>query len=492
MGCQSGSWNSGTSPIETGEQIAAKTAFQMLREKADDFTLERVAAISGVPQEQLHAFAKAIGTESPLCYYTFNGIEQHINTAQTNRALCILYALTGCFDGPGGNVQFASPPIHHIGGPEFLAKEALAKRVGLAERPLGAARVSAQAYTFYDAVLDAKPYKIRALLSFGANIMLQNADSQRGREALEKLDFFVHVDMFDNPSSQYADILLPAATCWESPALRTSFAGGPSTVSYMQYRKATIEPLHESRPDMQIIFDLAMRLGLGDKFWDGDIETAFKWVLEPTGVSFEQLKDQPGGMNFDLPQRFRKYAEVDKQGQVRGFQTPTRKMEIYSEQFLLHGYDPLPGYDEPIWTQHSGPMTSQKYPLIFTSAKLTQYCHSQGRGIPMLRRRVPEPFAEIHPETATQYSIEDGDRVTLSTPQGSIHLRCKLTERTQPGVIAAQTGWWEPCEELDLPGYDPFSAEGANVCLIINNDSLDPISGSVPAKAYPCSIARAS
>ena len=110
----------------------------------------------------------------------------------------------------------------------------------------------------------------------------------------------------------------------------------------------------------------------------------------------------------------------------------------------------------------------------------------------MLRRRVPEPFAEIHPETATQYAIGDGDRVALSTPQGSIQLRCKLTERTQPGVIAAQTGWWEPCEELDLPGYDPFSAEGANVCLIINNDSLDPISGSVPAKAYPCNIARAS
>ena len=129
--------------MRTGELIPAKTAFQMLREKAADFTFDRVAAVSGVPREQLVAFAKAIGTESPLCYYSFNGIEQHINTAQTNRALCILYALTGCFDGPGGNVQFASPPIHHIGGPEFLAKETLAKRVGLAERPLGAARVSA-------------------------------------------------------------------------------------------------------------------------------------------------------------------------------------------------------------------------------------------------------------------------------------------------------------------------------------------------------------
>ena len=105
---------------------------------------------------------------------------------------------------------------------------------------------------------------IRALLSFGANIMIQNADSQRGREALEQLDFFVHVDMFDRSLlATYADILLPASTCWESPALRTSFAGGPSTVSYMQYRKATIEPLYESRPDMQIIFRSGDTFGTG-------------------------------------------------------------------------------------------------------------------------------------------------------------------------------------------------------------------------------------
>ena len=52
-------------------------------------------------------------------------------------------------------------------------------------------------------------------------------------------------------------------------------------------------------------------------------------------------------------------------------------------------------------------------------------------------------------------------------------------------------GWWQACPDLGLPGYDPFSAEGANVNLIIDNDVIDPITGSVPHRSYPCRVAPA-
>ena len=476
--------------LSTGEVVLAKTAFQLLREKVASFTLDKVTAITGVPQHQVMEAGRAMGTQGPLCYYTYNGIEQHINTAQTNRALCILYALTGCFDLPGGNVLFGRTPTNRIDGHDLLSREQAAKRVGLAERPLGAPRTQAQAYTFYSAALDGHPYRIRGLVSFGANILLQNADTQRGRTALEGLDFHLHVDMFENPSARFADILLPAATCWESPALSTSFGGGPATASYVQYRAATIQPLFQSRPDMQIIFDLAVHLGLGNKFWGGSIEEAFRHHLAPSGVSLAELKAHPDGLHVEVAHSFRKYAREDNQGKVSGFNTPTRKMEIYSEPFLTHGYDPLPGYDEPLWSPGKKPDLAKEFPLILTSAKLTQYLHSQGRGIPLLRRRVPEPFGEIHPETALRYGINKGDKVALSTPNGSIRVRAKITDRVQPGVVVAQTGWWEACEELGLSGQDPFGDTGANVCHIVTNEVLDPISGSVPGKAYPCRIER--
>ena len=144
----------------------------------------------------------------------------------------------------------------------------------------------------------------------------------------------------------------------------------------------------------------------------------------------------------------------------------------------------------PLWAAEENGDLVKEFPLVLTSAKLTHYIHSQGRGIPLLRRRVPEPFAEIHPETAMSLGISSGDRIAISTLTGSIRVKAKITDRVQPGVVSAQTGWWEACEELGMPEQDPFSDEGANVCLIIANDVIDPISGSIPGKAYPCKIVR--
>jgi anaerobic selenocysteine-containing dehydrogenase len=127
-------------------------------------------------------------------------------------------------------------------GLDLLGPTQLGKRVGLAKRPLGAARVSAQAHNVYRAVLEGDPYPIRGLVAFDANLLLQNADGGQGRDALEKLDFHLHVDMFEDPSSQFADNLLPAATCWESPALATSCEGGPQILPHISNIAYPISP----------------------------------------------------------------------------------------------------------------------------------------------------------------------------------------------------------------------------------------------------------
>ena len=106
-----------------------------------------------------------------------------------------------------------TPPTRRL-----LAPAQRAKRLGLRERPLGAPRVSAQAYNVYESILTGEPYRTRALLAFGSNVILQNGNSRRAREALEQLDFYVQVDLFETPSGRCADYLLPAASAWEVPA----------------------------------------------------------------------------------------------------------------------------------------------------------------------------------------------------------------------------------------------------------------------------------
>ena len=97
---------------------------------------------------------------------------------------------------------------------------------------------------------------------------------------------------------------------------------------------------------------------------------------------------------------------------------------------------------------------------------------------------------EINPEKAKDLDLRDGDWVIVETPFGGITLRARLTEAIAYDTVCTQNGWWQACHELDLPGYDPCSSEGANVNLLYQTDKIDPISGSLPIKGYPCNVRK--
>ncbi|MGA8659750.1 MAG: molybdopterin dinucleotide binding domain-containing protein [Chthoniobacterales bacterium] len=249
----------------------------------------------------------------------------------------------------------------------------------------------------------------------------------------------------------------------------------------------------ESRPDLEILFELAQRLGLGAHFYDGDIEAAFNEQLAPCGLTVGQLRVHPLGMRVEILTRYQKYAEIEAQtGQPRGFPTPTRKIEIYATRFASAGYDPLPVYHEALESPVSRPERAQEYPLVLTFFRLGQFCDEQHRHIPRLRRQVPEPLLEIHSNTATAAGIADGDWVVLETAIGRVRLKAKCNDALHPRVVATQYGWWQGCRELGLRGYDPFGPDGANVNLLIPNTPIDPISASVQHRSQMCRVRKES
>jgi anaerobic selenocysteine-containing dehydrogenase len=252
-------------------------------------------------------------------------------------------------------------------------------------------------------------------------------------------------------------------------------------------RQAVVEPRGEARADTEIVFDLACRLGLGEQFWDGDIEAAYRYQLGPSGISLETIRENPGGVRVPLQTRYRKYAEQTG-GAPAGFATPTRRIELYSETFLDHGYPPLPDFEEPLVSPITRPDLVERYPLILTCTKSTQFCESQHRAIPSLRKRARDPEVELHPDAAAERGITTGDWVAIETPQGAVRARARLNEILEPRVVCGQHGWWQACPEIDAPAYDAFSADGANLNLIISNTAIDPISGSVPHRSYLCQI----
>jgi anaerobic selenocysteine-containing dehydrogenase len=458
--------------------VDGETVWNLLRSRCAEYPPDRAEAITGVPAADIVAAARTIWEARPVAFYTWSGLEQHNGATQTIRAINVLYALTGSLDVPGGNVLFEAVPSNPIDGKEFLS-DARPPAVGVDRRPLGPARFEfVTGEDFYDAALDGR---IKALVSFGGNMVMAHADSLRGREALRNLDFFVQADLFMTPTAELADIVLPVTTPFESEALKIGFEYSQEAQSLVQLRQPLVAPRGEARSDLQIVFDLATRLGLGRHFWNGDIEAAFRHQLAPSGITLEELRAHPEGVRVPLTTRYRKYADS-------GFTTPSRKVELYSATLAAHGYEPLPAFEEPLISPRSRPDLVDRYPLVLSCAKSLFFCETQHRQVAALRKSAPDPLVEMHPSTAESRGIGAGDWVSLETPLGSVRARAKLNGTLDPQVVFGQHGWWQACDELGLPGYPPYGPDGANLNVVLPQTPSDPISGSSPMRASVCEV----
>lgn len=472
--------------------VTCRPAFDAYANLCAEYAPERAAEITWIEAPQIRETARLIGRSQAVSCHAWAGLEMHSNTSQTGRAIACLYALTGCFDAPGGNVILNPVPANTIWGQELMPAGMTAKPVGLEKRPLGPESIFGWITTdgFYKAVLERKPYGINALVSFGLNMLMSHADGERGKRALEALDFMVHADLFMTPTAEKADIFLPVNTPWEREAMKTDFYADQTATSHVQLRQKVIEPLGESQSDAWIAMELGKRLGYGDAFWDGDLDAARRQVLEPSGIDLEQLRAAPAGINLGLESRYRKYAE-EVDGHSVGFGTPSKRVELYSETLHANGYDPLPRYLEPAVGPYSRPDLAKDFPLVLTDTKTPHFIHSQYRHLARLRRHEREPRIEMHPETAEARGISEGDWVDVRTPHAGARMVARFAPAMDRRVVRATAGWWQPCDGLSVPGYDAESDEGANYNRMIGNEHADPVGGCTANKSYLCEVTPA-
>jgi anaerobic selenocysteine-containing dehydrogenase/ferredoxin-NADP reductase len=470
--------------LAVGEnRLLCRPAFALYRDQLQDFTPDHAARMTGIPAGKIRAFADEIARAGSLCYYGWTGIGQHGDASQIDRAIATLFALKGQYDAPGGNVWWASHPVAPISDYAMLAPAQRAKAIGLDRLPLGPpSRGWITGPDMYRAIIDGQPYRVRGLINFGCNYLVAQPDPKLGRQALEQLEFYVHCDILFNPTSQYADIVLPVNTAWEREALRVGFEIGPEAQERIQLRKAVIEPIGEGKPDRWIVAELARRLGFGALFRDGDFDAVWNDMLEPLGITTQALRARPEGVDLPLDHRFRKYAD-EKDGKVAGFNTPTRRVEFYSERLLRHGYPPLP--------QPLPPATaSERFPITLTTAKNGHFCHSQQRGITSLRRRSPIPRVDLSPALAANRGIVEDDTVEIRTAYGRIILHAHLDENLSDDIAVAGYGWWQRCADLGLPGYQVLGEDDASYNSLTTDDRRDPISGAPDYRTTACDIAR--
>jgi anaerobic selenocysteine-containing dehydrogenase len=187
--------------------------------------------------------------------------------------------------------------------------------------------------------------------------------------------------------------------------------------------------------------------------------------------------------------QYRKYEKgmFRRDGQP-GFETNSGKIELSCSIYEAFGDDALPYYKE-----HSFGVNSdyfKEYPLILTTgARNYASFHSEHRQIDVLRELVPGPIVEMHPKTAAEYGIIDGDIVVIENMFGYCKQKARLTPILKPGVVAAAHGWWFPEQDGEEPNL--FGTWKANINNLMPHKEIGKLGFGAPYKSMICKIQKA-
>lgn len=468
--------------------------FDQLKERVKEYTPERVSTITWIPADLIVAAARFYATSKPAAIHWGLPIDQCPEGTTVAQAITHLWCLTGNLDVPGGNVIARSS--HGVTAYPFdthqlvsLYGEELVRR--LSEKRIGAQRYPmvknfrgwAQPDLAIEQILTGDPYPIKAAWIQTTNILGgQAADLRKHYEALKKLDFIVVADTFLNPTIMaLADIVLPVATFAEKESFRSWWA--PLSVIVPAIK------VGECRSDWEINLELARRFN-PEIPWK-TVKELIDERLKPSGKTYDEMVAQGG---WEMPPEghpSRPYRRYEK-GLLRpdgkpGFRTPTGKVEFYSKTLEEWGLDPLPYYEEPPESEIRTPELFKKYPLIMATGRRSPvYFHAEHRMIPWLREIDPYPIVEIHPKTAQELGIEDGEWVWIENDRGRIKRKAKVTPIIHPKVIMVPHGWWLPETEGREPYLYGIWEYNCNLLIPIGTQSRSGFGGG----AYKTTLCR--
>jgi formate dehydrogenase (coenzyme F420) alpha subunit len=248
-----------------------------------------------------------------------------------------------------------------------------------------------------------------------------------------------------------ADLVLPGSTFLERGDLRNYFQHYGSTDLVLT--RQVCEPVGNAKEDWRIWAELGRKMGYGDYFPWQDNDELVSDLLKPNALRLADLKAHPEGVPY-APREFRQYLK-------EGFDTPSKKVEIYSETMQKFGYDPLPVFQEPRESPLSRPDLAREYPLTMISYRINAFTGSQYFNLASARKRVPEPCVEIHPRTAGSRDIAEGDLVKIESIRGCMQIKARITERVPPDVVSVPFGWGGDAKAnllSDDMNRDPVSA----------------------------------
>ncbi len=475
--------------MKDGCVVTCKTVWDAFCDEVTKYPIEKVEEITWIPAKDIAEAARLYARSKPASIHWGVPIDMTPAVTPLCQAIATLWAITGNLDVPGGNVisRYAFDAVAYAlpgatGVIKLKNNEQDKLRIG-SDRygPFNKFIWRTQTDLAIEQILSGEPYPIKGMWIQTCNPLSGiGMDPRKWLEALKRLDFIVTVDLFMNPTAQYADVVLPAATFLEKEGIRTWW------VPLQSINKAM--SVGDCKSDVEINFELAKRFDPDFK-WK-DIHALFDDILKPSSLTFEQLQKRgwvlpPEGHPSSPYHRYKK-GLLRKDGRP-GFQTPSGKFEVYSTLREEWGLEPLPHHEEPPFTPVSRPDLSKEYPLILSTGRRSPvFFHAEHRMIPWLRQIDPDPVVEIHPDTANECGIGDGEWVWIENWMGKAKFKAKVTRVVPRWMVMAAHGWWFPERKGAEPNLYGTWESNINLLLPMNAQGKDGL--GAPIKHSMCKI----
>jgi anaerobic selenocysteine-containing dehydrogenase len=372
------------------------------------------APITGIAAEKIVALARRYADTRPAMI-VLGGSSMHkgANGWQAGRAIACLPALTGNVGTQGGGFGPRHGSAAHGRG--------LGNIMG-ADRRAPETVIPNQMAAVAQALRDGR---IDTLLLPGTNMLSSFADAVAIAEGLARTRLVVSYDLFLNDTARRcADVVLPA-TAWLEEL------GAKMTHTHLYLMERALAPPGETRSLHRVVSELAERLGLDDFHpWTTE-EAMIDAILDHhcTGhATVAALRAEDGIRALNVSHVANPSLEFD---------TPSGKIELFSEQAARFGLPPLPSFAVP------APETAG-YPLALTQGRTLAHFHSfynNGRELPSLARRETEPALWLSPEDAASRNIADGMAIRIFNARGELAGKARVTDRIPAGTVWMRDGW---------------------------------------------------
>ncbi|MCA1030306.1 formate dehydrogenase subunit alpha [Bacillus timonensis] len=427
--------------------------FEELKESVKKWTPNLTSEITGVSVEKIIKAAHIFGMSPRSVVMFARGVEQQskgVDNVALYTSMALLRGQVGKFasgvatftgqgNGQGGREHGQKsdllPGYRKITDPE--AVKYISDIWGI--KPEEMPKPGVSAYEMFDEI---QVGNIRAMHVICSNPAVSAPNSEYIWKGFEKLDFLVVSDFFLSETAEFADVVLPATSWAEDEGTTTNLEG-----RVIRIRKVR-EPLGESKTDWEIMRDIAIRMGKGKHFqYENPLQIFEEFRLatkggkaDYSGITWDRI-DKEDGVFWPCPSE-------DHPG------TPT----MFKDKFgTPDGKANLAVID---WKE-AGEYPTEQFPHILTTGRVVFHYLSgnQTRRIDFLMQQCPEPFAEMHPELASQYNLRDGDSVKLTTKRSEMVVKVRVTKAIRKDTVFVPYHWGKELSvnKLTNPCLDPTS-----------------------------------